>query len=57
MGHSPWGRKESDRTEHTRTHRLISTVLYSRQYYYPNFAGEENKVKKFAKHYMTSKWV
>ena len=57
MGHSPWGRKESDRTEHTHTHRLISTVLYSRQYYYPNFAGEENKVKKFAKHYMTSKWV
>ena len=42
---------------HTHTHRLISTVLYSRQYYYPNFAGEENKVKKFAKHYMTSKWV
>ena len=52
VGHSPWGHKESDRTEHT--HRLISTVLYSRQYY-PYFAGE-NKAK-FAKHYMTSKWV
>ena len=34
---------------HTHTHRLISTVLYIRQYYYPSFAGKENKVK-FAKH-------
>ena len=43
-------KSQTERTHtHTHTHRLISTVLYIRQYYYPSFAGKENKVK-FAKH-------
>ena len=29
MGYSPWGRKESDTTEHTHTHKLISYLYFS----------------------------